>query len=119
MSNAPRMFPPVDPIQMNGPSPTVETLLAAAMEYAGAAERRAFLDEACAGHPALRQEAESLLSASEQAGNFMTAQAVTAGPPLSVEKAGGEILMSLVPALIAQRCAGPAGRKRSESLSID
>ncbi len=78
VSDAARMFPPLDPIQMNDLPPTVETLLAAAMEYAGAAERHAFLEKACAGHPALRQEAESLLSASEQAGNFMSAQSVTA-----------------------------------------
>src|SRR5207302_8129959 len=43
-----------------------ESLFAAALEKATAAERRAFLDEACAGDGALRQRLERLLAAHQQ-----------------------------------------------------
>ncbi len=77
---------------MNDQPPTPETLLAAALEITGAAERRAYLDRACAGDEALRREVESLLAANEQAGSFMTAEAVKATlslPP--TEKSGDRI----------------------------
>jgi WD40 repeat protein len=44
-----------------------ESLFAAALEKATAAERRAFLEEACAGDAHLRQRVEQLLAADEQA----------------------------------------------------
>src|SRR5262249_38929879 len=43
-----------------------ESLFAAALERATAAERRAFLDEACAGDAALRQRVDRLLAAYEK-----------------------------------------------------
>ena len=77
---------------MNDQPPTPETLLAAALEIPGAAERRAYLDRACAGDAALRQEVDSLLAAHEQAGGFMTAQAANATLPLPLtERAGDRI----------------------------
>jgi hypothetical protein len=48
---------------MSDLKPSPETLLAAALETSGAAERRAYLDRACGGDAALRQEVESLLDA--------------------------------------------------------
>ena len=69
-----------------------ETLFAAALDHAGAAERCAFLDEACAGNQALRQEVESLLAAHEHAGGFMkTGNANLPRPGAPVEKSGDRI----------------------------
>src|SRR5262249_14437111 len=45
---------------------TEESLFAAALERTAAAERQAFLDEACAGDVALRQRVERLLAAHEK-----------------------------------------------------
>jgi WD40 repeat protein/tRNA A-37 threonylcarbamoyl transferase component Bud32 len=44
-----------------------ESLFVAALDLVSAAERRAFLDEACAGDARLRQRVEQLLAADEQA----------------------------------------------------
>ena len=71
------------------------------MEMLDAAERRAYLDRACAGNPGLRQEVESLLAAAERAGTFLEAPATevaaglreaqqSAGVPLT-EKPGDRI----------------------------
>ena len=46
-------------------------VFAAALECPGAAERTAYLDEACAGDAALRARIENLLGAAEQAGGFL------------------------------------------------
>ena len=67
-----------------------EAILAAALEVTGAAERRAYLDRACAGDAGLRQEVESLLAAHEQAGGFMTAPAVNATLPLPLTEQSGD-----------------------------
>jgi serine/threonine protein kinase/WD40 repeat protein len=56
---------------MSNQKPSPETLLAAALEISGAAERRAYLDHACGGDAALRQEVESLLDANAAAGEFL------------------------------------------------
>lgn len=50
-----------------------------------AAQRRAFLRNACAEEPELRQEVESLLEAAAEAGDFMEAGALNdiTWPPLS------------------------------------
>jgi eukaryotic-like serine/threonine-protein kinase len=77
---------------MSEQKPSPETLLAAALEISGAAERRAYLDRACAGDAALRREVESLLDASAAAGAFLlrpadigagAAQKTMFSPPLS------------------------------------
>ena len=77
---------------MSEPSPSPETLLAAALEISGAADRRGYLDGACAGDAALRQEVESLLAADSAAGEFLlhpagigavAAQKTMLIPPLS------------------------------------
>jgi ankyrin repeat protein/serine/threonine protein kinase len=56
---------------MNNQPPSPETLLAAALDISGAAERRAYLDRACGGDAALRAEVESLLAANSAAGEFL------------------------------------------------
>ncbi|MDA2924420.1 serine/threonine protein kinase, partial [Acidobacteria bacterium AH-259-L09] len=53
----------------------IDKLLEAALEREGS-RRAAFLEEACAGDEALRQEVESLLVSYEQAGSFMEAPAL-------------------------------------------
>jgi eukaryotic-like serine/threonine-protein kinase len=53
----------------------VERLLHAALDRAPA-ERRSFIEKACAGDPALRTEVESLLAAHDERGSFLTAPAV-------------------------------------------
>ena len=55
-----------------------ESLFAAALERSTAAERRAFLDEACAGDVALRQRVERLLAAHEKTLGILDQ---LAGPP--------------------------------------
>jgi hypothetical protein len=56
---------------MSDQSPSPATLLATALEISEAAERRAYLDRACAGDAALRAEVESLLAANSAAGDFL------------------------------------------------
>jgi tetratricopeptide (TPR) repeat protein/serine/threonine protein kinase len=46
-------------------------LFMAAVQIEGAAERSAYLDQACAGQPALRQRVGALLVAFDQAGSFL------------------------------------------------
>src|SRR5437773_8511733 len=53
----------------------IESLLHDALERAPA-ERRALLDEACAGDQAMRKEVESLLASSERAQSFIESPAV-------------------------------------------
>src|SRR5262245_64061687 len=48
-----------------------ESLFAAALEMADPAQRRAFLDEACAGDAALRRRLEQLLVADEGSGGLL------------------------------------------------
>ena len=55
---------------------TDETLFAAALEKHSPAERSAFLDEACADDPAMRQRVEALLHAHDKAGDFLERPAV-------------------------------------------
>ena len=52
---------------MSDQKPSPETLLAAALEISGAAERRAYLDRACGGDAAVRQDLESLLAENKRA----------------------------------------------------
>jgi hypothetical protein len=55
---------------------TEETIFAAALERADSAERAAFLDQACAGEPALRARVEALLRAHTEAGGFLHKPAI-------------------------------------------
>ncbi len=61
---------------MNPRDERAEAILARAIEIPDAAARRAYLDGACAGDEALRQEVESLLAAHAQAGGFMNTAAM-------------------------------------------
>ena len=55
---------------MSAPGADAKSIFAEALQLRGA-ERAAYLDQACAGNPALRQEVESLLAAYEKAGDFL------------------------------------------------
>jgi tetratricopeptide (TPR) repeat protein/serine/threonine protein kinase len=52
-------------------NPRANDVFLKALELRSPAERRQYLDEACAGDAALRAEVESLLEASERAGRFL------------------------------------------------
>jgi hypothetical protein len=63
-----------------------ESIFAAALEKGDPAERAAFLDEACAGDPALRREVEALLQSHEAAGCFLEQPAL--GQPSATGEEG-------------------------------
>src|SRR5215813_4262489 len=55
----------------------------AALQQGGPAQRQAYLDEACAGQPALRRQVENLLRLHEGAGSFLekpAAESASTGP---------------------------------------
>jgi hypothetical protein len=56
---------------MNPDPNRVEAVFAAALAKLSAAERTAYLDEACAGDPALRERVEALLRAHGEVGSFL------------------------------------------------
>ncbi|HJZ57093.1 MAG TPA: serine/threonine-protein kinase [Gemmataceae bacterium] len=64
---------------MDSPTPDVKSVFGRAAEIASPAERAAYLKEACAGHPAVRAEVETLLKALGNAGSFMSHPAAPAG----------------------------------------
>src|SRR5215207_8651188 len=71
-----------------------ETIFAAALGHASAAERAAYLDQACAGDTELRRSVDALLLAHQKAGGILeaapaTLQATT--PPRSGERVGTTI----------------------------
>ena len=82
---------------------TDETLFAAALEKQSPAERSAFLDEACADDPAMRQRVEALLHAHEKAGDYLERPAIA-------QMAGGA-----APAQDATAALDPAGRPEPAS----
>ena len=59
-----------------------------ALRLSVAAERAAYLDQACAGDLALRQEVESLLSAHAQAGDFLDQTRSLPAPDFLIERTG-------------------------------
>jgi serine/threonine protein kinase len=61
---------------MNHPSP-LEAIFFAALEKGAAPQRAAYLDEACAGDPDLRQRVERMLAAQAQAGSFLEQPALS------------------------------------------
>ncbi len=66
-------------------NPRANDLFLKALELRPAAERREFLEGACAGDAALRAEVEALLEASDRAGSFLDAS--PASPTLSMAPA--------------------------------
>src|SRR5262249_40322359 len=64
---------------VRGPEMNDERIFAAALEKGDPTERAAYLDEACAGDPALRREVEALLQSHQEAGSFLEQPVL--GPP--------------------------------------
>jgi eukaryotic-like serine/threonine-protein kinase len=56
-------------------NPSLESIFTEALERTDPAERAAFLDRACAQHPAIRERVERLLAAHDRAGGFLQAPA--------------------------------------------
>ena len=75
-------------------NPQANELFLKALELRSAAERRQYLDRACAGDAALRAEVEGLLEANVQAGSFLESLApldVATAPEPSRERPGAVI----------------------------
>jgi serine/threonine protein kinase/tetratricopeptide (TPR) repeat protein len=68
-----------------------DSVFAAALRKRTAAERAAYLDEACGGNVALRQEIEALLQSHEQAGAFLEEPFVKAVPRGALPPAGVDV----------------------------
>src|SRR5262245_59821160 len=74
--------------------PSARAVFDEAVEIASPEERRAYLERACAGAPALRQEVEALLAAYADAGSFLETPPVPPGdtdPRPAAERAGAMI----------------------------
>ena len=83
---------------MSDPLPSAETILAAALGIGDPAERRAYLDGACAGGAALRAEVESLLEANAVAGEFLLHP-----PPIGASAAQKTMFIPSLPELTGTR----------------
>src|SRR5262249_26529863 len=57
---------------MNELTPDVKSVFGRALALASVGERAAYLDDACAGHPAVRAEVDARLLAHGRAGDFLT-----------------------------------------------
>src|SRR5262249_20177730 len=72
---------------MGAKASDVKSIFGKAMDLQSAAERAAYLDEACRGEPLLRDEVESLLRAAQEAGGFFEglgpSAAITAPEPMT------------------------------------
>ena len=79
------------PVAMNTPNQNAKEIFAEALALIEPAERRAYLDRACGGNLALRDEVESLLHAHGQAGNFLAQPMPPPQPDLTAERTGTRI----------------------------
>lgn len=66
----------------------MESIFGQALRLKVPAERAAYLDQACAGNEALRQNVESLLNAFEQAGDFFSRKSQSAPSDFLAERPG-------------------------------
>jgi eukaryotic-like serine/threonine-protein kinase len=65
---------------MNRSAPSIETILAEAVEIAAPAQRRAFVEKACGGDAELLRQVEPLIANHFRAGNFLEQAAVAIDP---------------------------------------
>ncbi len=65
---------------MNTSTPSVETILAQAVEIASAAQRQAYVEQACGGDAELKHRVERLIGNHFQAGSFLERPAVAMDP---------------------------------------
>ena len=73
---------------MKSENPDAKLIFSEALPLANPVERAAYLDQACAGDLALRQEVESLLSAHAQAGDFLDHTIPLPAPDFLIEPTG-------------------------------
>ena len=79
---------------MNQAIPKIDTILAEAVELATPEERQAFVEQACAGNAALREQVERLMANHFRAGAFLERPAdllETAALPTPDEAVGTQI----------------------------
>jgi WD40 repeat protein/tRNA A-37 threonylcarbamoyl transferase component Bud32 len=100
---------------------TEETIFAAALEKRSPAERAAYLDEACGGNAALREQVEALLKADAVDGNFLAVPVVAQVAEAS--RPAGEVTEAITSSLSADPSGGstgeqPRGSAREESLDF-
>src|SRR5690242_5115077 len=73
---------------MKSEKPDAKLIFAEALRFNAAAERATYLDQACAGNQTLRQEVESLLTAFDQAGDFLGQTIRVPVPDFVIERTG-------------------------------
>jgi tetratricopeptide (TPR) repeat protein len=73
---------------MTAPSDDVKSIFGKALELSSAADRAAYLDQACEGDPALRAEVEGLLRALDAAGPFLNRPAGDARAEVTTDQPG-------------------------------
>ena len=75
---------------MKPPGQDIESILVAAVELDSAGQRRAFVEQACAGDPELKRRVEELITNHFRAGGFLeppaARQAATAAESVSESK---------------------------------
>ncbi|HEY5911797.1 MAG TPA: tetratricopeptide repeat protein [Verrucomicrobiae bacterium] len=76
---------------MNSENPDALKIFGEALALDAPAERAAYLEDACAGNPDLRQEVESLLAAYARAGDFLGQPRRLSEPDFSIERTGTRI----------------------------
>ncbi len=82
------------------------------------AERSAFLSQACADDPALRNEVESLISSHDQAGDSIEAMAVEAATEMLADDRAGSIAGKHIGHYHVLASSAAAGWARSTSRKI-
>ncbi|HEY5910546.1 MAG TPA: serine/threonine-protein kinase, partial [Verrucomicrobiae bacterium] len=76
---------------MNPENPDAIKIFGEALALTAPAERAAYLDRACAGNPALREEVESLLGAHVRSGDFLGTACKLSAPDVPIESTGTRI----------------------------
>src|SRR6516164_11645980 len=73
-------------VAMNSRTPSVDTILAEAVEIAAPAERLAFVEKCCAGDALLKQRVERLIANHFQAGSFLESPALAVDPEATAHR---------------------------------
>jgi serine/threonine protein kinase/tetratricopeptide (TPR) repeat protein len=93
---------------MSAAKPNPKSIFGLALAIESAEERAAYLERACAGDAALREEVEGLLAALEKAGDFLRQPAIASGVTVDVPGANqGNSAQASAPAEAAGSRIGP------------
>lgn len=82
-----------------------QEIFLAAVEIPDLAARQAYLDQACTGNPALRQQVDALLKVHATAGDFLKTPAIQQFSPRPATSDGNDDRDSSVPAEFERRTA--------------